>query len=269
MSLSGVRFPVTNVLGLLRQTTPPPVGAQKTPPNTLEYLQAGGGPGPQLYSATGTVGSTTAISGAATVKRKATGATAGAVVTGLSGASTARHPTSGTVVATTGLNGTATARHPVTGLAGAVTTGTSGIATVERLAGTVAPNNVVTTLSGAATVTGAQTGNQATGQANAVTGLLGTANVTRAATGSVSSSTGIAGAAQTRFVVTGRFEVVTAIWDATVYASIGIVSPGQDCGLASPGQDRGLAPDGSARGLHQTNSSDRGLTSTGFRREGR
>lgn len=290
-----------------------------------------------IYPATGHVDSSTAVSGTATVKRAASGV-AGSVVTGASAAALAKHfatgsasvvttlsgaafrrysatgtvaavtgssatpktkrAATGSAAAATGLNGTAAAKHPVTGLAGAVTTGTSGVVTVKRRTSGTPSINVVTVLSGAATVTEAPTGNYATGQADAVTGLSGRANVTRAASGAVTSSTTVSGAALARHgvtgnvssasslsgavtllvAVTGSVEVVTGISgtprsDAVTYPASGrinVVTTICDAtvyaaaGLISAGSSRGMGTPGHRSGF--TSTGGRGIAATALGR---
>lgn len=235
------------------------------------------------HFATALVSVVTTLSGAAFRRHPATGTVA--AVTGSSATPTTKRAATGSAAAATGLSGTAKAKHPTSGTAGAVTTGTSGIAAAIRLAGTAPSINVVTGLQGDATVTEAPTVNYATGHVDAVAGLSGRANVTRKATGSVSSITGLSGAGLAKYGVTGsvssttsvsgaarairvaigRCDVVTTIWDATVYATIGLVSAGVSRGMATPGTRRGFASAG-CRGITAAAALGRSLTSEGHER---
>ena len=166
--------------------------------------------GVSVYPATGQADASTAVSGTATVKRAATGVVDAATALP-SAALTVKRAATGSVSTSTDLSGAATAKHPATGVAGAVTTGTDGIAAVIRLVGTTPSIEVVTGLSGDATVTEAPAENYATGQVDVATVLSGTANVTRAATGSVTSSTTVSGAALAKFGVTGSVSSYTGV----------------------------------------------------------
>lgn len=207
-----------------------------TSTNTAEFdditLNGAVATGATSYPATGQADASTAISGAATVKRKATGATAGAVVTGLSGgAPKVKRTATGTVGAVTGLSGTAFRRYAATATVAATTTAaatpttkraaTGSSAVASGLNGTATAKHPTTGIAGAVTTgtSGTATVKRLAGTAapiNVVTTLSGAATVTTMApggklysTGRTNAVTGLSGRANVTRAATGSVSSVT------------------------------------------------------------